>query len=650
MESTVQASYKDIVSQFDEFLQDSKDHKATWEIRSFVDENFYEWNHRIVFDNVSKQLTTLPIKSDTQYTIWKVRKIVRWVRNMILKNDPRWHPTSSRKQRISDEEKNVASALLQSIYKEDHIKDKLKDLLTHSLTKTLAWAFVGYDNNKKDIDIFIEDPFNIYTSPDGKLEWPVFTGKYIIRTIKKTIDDIKNNPIYKDSEFADDLEWIEWENKMAESDLKESLLRQEYTVPVDANWTAIVQELYIMQEVWKEDDKKLENNVSVEEDQLYNINKKAKVRIITKVWNIIIRDEMTNYDQFPFLAYQPERNKWQLYHTSWINPLIQLNKALDDWYSNRADWLEKFAKGMYVVQKGSKFSVIKGRNWQVIEYTGSKPTKLETWNLPQEVNIHLNETERIMEDLGGIHSESTGRLSGSALSWVAIAQLQASDNNNVSEPVDNLKTFLEEMAYRILSLWSKFYNLREQDLEDWTTARIVGSEVKSEVEDASNSKLWNDIIEIKPIKNIEVEIVPGSAFSDLQARQDLVELRTLWVAIPDSLIIDSYKLWNTQVIMDQYEQEQAEKEAQEDGMEWLESKQAELENKKLIEWANIVAQQPENHEIHLAIHGAMLGELGESAQSELLIRHMQQHEAMFAPENQMAPQQPNPQLPTNPQM
>ncbi|MBT3853896.1 hypothetical protein HOF65_08365 [bacterium] len=59
---------------------------------------------------------------------------------------------------------------MQAVYKEDHLKDKLKDLLTHSLTKTLAWTFVGYDNRKKDIDIFIEDPFNIYTSPDGRLE------------------------------------------------------------------------------------------------------------------------------------------------------------------------------------------------------------------------------------------------------------------------------------------------------------------------------------------------------------------------------------------------------------------------------------------------------------------------------------------------
>jgi hypothetical protein len=61
---------------------------------------------------------------------------------MITKNEPRWHPSSSRRQPATEKEKIVASALLNAVYKEDHIKDKIKDLLTHSLTKTIAWAFV----------------------------------------------------------------------------------------------------------------------------------------------------------------------------------------------------------------------------------------------------------------------------------------------------------------------------------------------------------------------------------------------------------------------------------------------------------------------------------------------------------------------------
>jgi hypothetical protein len=39
---------------------------------------------------------------------------------------------------------------------------------------------------------------------------------------------------------------------------------------------------------------------------------------------------MTDDDQFPLLAYQPERNKGLLYSPAWIDPLIQLNKALDE--------------------------------------------------------------------------------------------------------------------------------------------------------------------------------------------------------------------------------------------------------------------------------------------------------------------------------
>jgi len=623
--NNIQSKYTDVLQKFNNFLSDAKEYRSTWEIRSFVDESFYEWNHRVVFDNISKQLVNLPITSDNMYQIWKIRKIVRGVRNMILKNDPRWHPRSARQQPVKQEEITIASAILQSIYKEDHIKDKLKDLLTHSLTKTLSWAYIWYDWVKDDIDIFVEDPYNIYTSPDGRLEWPVFVWKYIIRTIRKSLDDVKNSEIYKNWKFKKDLKNIQAERKMAESDYKNTILESEYKIPVDENWSVIVQELYIMDnEIWTD----ITDNKSPEEDQIYH-NNWNKVRIITRVWDIIIRDELTEYDTFPFIAYQPERNKWLLYSNSWISPLIQLNKALDEWYSNRADWLEKFAKWRIMMQKGNKMSVIKWRNWQVIEYTWTKPTPMETWNLPQEVNIHMNETERMMEDIWWIHSESTWRLSWTALSWVAIAQLQASDNNNVSEPVDNLKTFLEELAYRILDLASKHYWPRQQTLENWEKVMIIWEWFKMEVEKITWQPISEDYIKIKPIKNIEVEIIPWSAFSDLQSRQDLVELRWLWVAIPDKLIIDAYKLWDTATIIEQYQEEQEEKEERQDWEDWLESKQAQLENDKLMNWIQIVPQNWENHEIHLAIHWALLKKIWQWSQSQLLMQHMQQHEALM---------------------
>ena len=47
-----------------------------------------------------------------------------------------------------------------SAVKISKIKDKLKDLITHSLTKTLWGMYVWYDDRKSDIDSFVEDPFN----------------------------------------------------------------------------------------------------------------------------------------------------------------------------------------------------------------------------------------------------------------------------------------------------------------------------------------------------------------------------------------------------------------------------------------------------------------------------------------------------------
>ena len=111
---------------------------------------------------------------------------------------------------------------------------------------------------------------------------------------------------------------------------------------------------------------------------------------------------------------------------------------------------------------------------------------------------------------------------------------------------------------------------------------------------------------------------------------DLVELKWLWLPIPDSLIIDSYKLWNTEEIITTYENEQQEKLIDEGWIEWLEASQAELENKKIIQWMQIAVQQWENHQIHLAVHWAVLKSIADNPELAMIMQnHMMQHESML---------------------
>ena len=63
---------------------------------------------------------------------------------MITKNEPRWHVRNSRIQSLTEQERQVTTAILSQKYKEEHIKDKVKDLLVHSLSYQLFYLWLDY--------------------------------------------------------------------------------------------------------------------------------------------------------------------------------------------------------------------------------------------------------------------------------------------------------------------------------------------------------------------------------------------------------------------------------------------------------------------------------------------------------------------------
>jgi hypothetical protein len=47
---------------------------------------------------------------------------------------------------------------------------------------------------------------------------------------------------------------------------------------------------------------------------------------------------------------------------------------------------------------------------------------------------------------------------------------------------------------------------------------------------------------ILPFKNLVVDIIPGTAYSEMQVRQDLITLREIGVQIPDEILLDAFKI------------------------------------------------------------------------------------------------------------
>ena len=58
----------------------------------------------------------------------------------------------------------------------------------------------------------------------------------------------------------------------------------------------------------------------------------------------------------------------------------------------------------------------------------------------------------------------------------------------------------------------------------------------------SKQATGQDISKILPFQNLMVDIIPGTAYTDIQARQDLITLKQVGIQIPDEIFLDTFKV------------------------------------------------------------------------------------------------------------
>lgn len=526
---------------------------------------------------------------------------------------------SSRKIQATDEEIQVANILLQTIWSEQDLGDKTKDLIDHALTKTFSAYFLYYDPKYRDtgeVRVEVLDPFDLYLDPMGELDGARFNGGYIIRTTRMTIHDLERMKNYDPVAVSK----IKPDAKISESDWKarhfqgkgEGLINSGQDKMIQ---TAIIKEFYHMvdgichRKTWCHD-------------------------------SILQEDTALDIDEYPFYFYQAERRQGRVQTKAWVTPLIELNKILNRTVSKLEEWMLIFATGRILQHKNSTVDNILSDEGQIIEYTGTPP---QYWQMgsPGEVPFTMASTvERYIED-NGIHGESLGRLAGSASSGVAIAQLQASDLQNLAEPVENLKSALEDLAVGIFKMASKSYSkvrkLYEQEGDEPESFEVKGADAVSPSSALDPSfKQTDKSIKIHGFDAVSVDIIPGSAFSDMQARQDVIELRKLGIRIPDEYILSTYGIGNTADLVQKFREELNEDADQKSPDQMI----AEGENQKMMMGGKVIANPSDDHRAHLAIHGAFLEQAqGNPEVAKAIQDHMRQHEALMnGAQNMTAPE------------
>ena len=585
-------------------LEFSKKARLEKEQEWYVNQMYIEHDQMFKYDKKWKQIQDAS-PSGIYRHIAKARKMLRDLRNTITKNDPRWNTKEvTYEWKYDKDEVDIACYFLKEVFRKNHMKLQIKDLLYHSLLKSISFMEVYIDDNN-DVKMDVYDPFIIYLDRFARLDGAYIDSRRIIKACPQTISSLREK--FPEQTFVPD-------TKQAESDKKTSLLTM--------------------------DEKSMDWNPELGSTMIYEIYTKedGKVKITTtkSCWTVI-DTKFLDMEEYPILAYQPERMWGKLYPVPRIRPVIELNKSYNRVFSSMEERVHAIAKWRLAMKKWSKTSTITWENWQIVYYDWQIPTFIQPsspWEAPFALMWQM---EKHIEDTWGVHSESAGRISNSSVrSWVQVSQIQMWDILNVSEPVDNLEDFLSCIWEVILSMVSKEYKMLKKMYIWWEEVEIIGQQWAETMEKLA----WSSTTKkIKPFKNIKVEIIPGTAYSDQQAKADIAELLNLWVKIDEETILEAYRFGNVREILHRMKLAQ-------DKMQSPDVEIANWENKKMLMGQKVTANQTDDHRVHKAIHATMLQWLKDNPEiAKMIMAHIKEHELLSWWGQMQAPWMQQPPMP-----
>jgi len=529
-------THDEMVTHFNNLWEAARDSRNTldwdWYIRKlFVSgQQFLKWNRR------TKQVESPPLpEQEVRVTVNKIYTTLRAVRSYVTKFQPKWEVMA---EDVSDDGMEAAKRkddMLDYVYIVHNMKRKIKELVQNGLIYSVGFWEIGWDEQADDNegDIFIRsiDPFDLYIDPAATT---LHDASYVIKTVRKTIQDLKANPIYSN------LDNIKGDNKLAASELKARFIRGEQGENKELDndlATVILKEIYVREP---------------QEDGTSKIKRAAFID------NTLVRpEETTEMDRFPFVMYQADTDPLEIYGDGWVKNLIPVQRVINKLEGLILGYNDIFAKGKYVVDKDSGVRVINNRHGQIIEKKrGTSVDPIPLQGLPPTVRDQVNNFNLYIEDIGGAHDASLGRVPQGAKAGVAIEALQAGDANNLNELRDNLEDALIEAAN--LVFWNfatyrkttKLVRPKREEEKD-TFFNVIGENADNKPKKVGKIPVY----EIKKNNDVRVYIGSWLAYNKEAELEKLLQLAEAKI-IDRATLLKYFNFPNVQEIVDKVRAEQ----------------------------------------------------------------------------------------------
>jgi len=528
-------SLKTFEAKFDRWWNSAYNNRNEIDWKWFIYDLWVSGNHYAKWDRNTQQIiSTLRDKGKPKVVINKIYTTLRAVRNYSLRNQPKPEVTPYNWNPKNLDEARDLSKYLEYLHDRLYLRYKLKASVWHALKYSVgAWQVVWdeqAEDKKGEVAVRVVDPYDLYFDPNAT---DPKDARYVFLAVRRSIFDLLNDDKY----IKEEVEQIKTEKKVAASPLKSRLLVSEKGQFMGSTEESAPDEgSVIVKECW----------------YIKYVNGQKQVWLCTKAGDRTIRKPFnTGLTRIPFFILSSDIEPLSIYGTGWVKNLIPVNRQLDRLESSLAEYNDLVNKGKYVADKGSGVRVINNEHGQIIEKKrGYEVAHLPIAPISPIIMTQIQQYNTYIEDIGGAHEASMGRIPTGVKSGKGIEALQVGDANNMSELVENIEVFLEEVYEYILSLVAQKYQFARNITPTTTSGEREVVQVIGE--DANN--IPDNTLVIKKKNVVDVKITSWLATTTLAKQEILMELYNAGV-IDKQTLLEGYQIGSIADILGRLEQE-----------------------------------------------------------------------------------------------
>ena len=534
----------------------SKDERTRWEAFVSTCMGFADGRHKQWYDGDGKP----HIKEEEDHEVFRTINLINSHLSIhisrLTANDPRWHPVASEGQQLSRKEIDIANAILQDTwegepYGDDSFKFTSKLNIRYGFLQGRDLVYIRYDKDYKRPCIQRFDMWDVFSDPSSQ---SLREKQWIDIALPKGVEWLKQQKGGYNEEL---LALLNADHILAASGIKNSYIQTtsggnargrdtvltHYTFEVNPDDGSIVHRVVVPT---------LGAGVDDEEGVLY-------------------KQVLESYDDRPlrlcdiFDSFAPVETG-RFYERppvfDWIDPQKTINKM----YSGIENYIDCFIQGKWVLRDEDVDVPRAGTQGQKIIGDPGDVQAIQLQPLPGTHFEHLSSAINQLEQISGVHSESMGRQSGGADSGVAIAQLQALDEQNSADAVDNFKQYLGRVGLKVLNCaarnWEgvqKIY-VFDKAMRASKVYEVAGEDYKQK-EGEERKEGEEEVTILKPFRRLDVEIVIGQFFLASQKREEIRSLfESGWTPgenpVKDRMILSAYDIGVGREMVDELEKMQ----------------------------------------------------------------------------------------------